>query len=193
MFRRITSVDFWTGTKARYRNLMYEYKLKRSVRKTLSLEITKELEILVRAPKHVPAYELYRFVGKHGEWIAANLERRRSLLEMRPEPSAEEAKELKLRAKAYLPSRVAFYADVMGLSPASVKITSAEKRYGSCSHKNGLCFSYRLMLCPNEAIDYVVVHELAHILHKNHGKGFYALIASVLPDYKERIVLLKGK
>lgn len=172
---------------------MYGYRLKRSERKTLSLEITRQLEVLVRAPWHVPVKELDRFVGKHGEWIAANLERRRALLEKQPEPSAEEAGELKRRAKAHLPARTAYYADIMGLSPSSVKITSAEKRYGSCSHKNALCFSYRLMLCPDEAIDYVVVHELAHIVHKNHGGGFYALIASVLPDYKERVKLLKGK
>ena len=47
------------------------------------------------------------------------------------------------------------------------------------------------MRYPEEAIDYVVVHELAHIRHKNHGEAFYQLIASVLPDYKERIKLLK--
>lgn len=172
---------------------MYEYKLKRSGRKTLSLEITAELEILVRAPWNVPVREIDRFVVKHVKWIAEHLEKRRTLLEKWPEPSPEESEELKRRAGLYLPGRVAYYGAIMGLSPSSVKITSAKKRYGSCSYKNGLCFSYRLMLCPPEAIDYVVVHELAHIVHKNHGRDFYAFIASVLPDYKERIKLLKGK
>lgn len=79
----------------------------------------------------------------------------------------------------------------MGLTPAGIKITSAEKRFGSCSAKDSLCFSYRLMLYPPDAVDYVVVHELAHIRHKNHGKQFYALIAQVMPDYKERERLLK--
>lgn len=171
---------------------MYEYRLKRSGRKTLSLEITAELEVLVRAPWNVPVREIDRFVEKHGKWIAEHLEKRRTLLEKRPEPSLEEVEELKRRAKAYIPARVAYYEAIMGLSPSSVKITSAKKRYGSCSYKNGLCLSYRLMLCPEKAIDYVVVHELAHIVHKNHGRDFYALIASVLPDYKERIKLLKS-
>lgn len=57
--------------------------------------------------------------------------------------------------------------------------------------KNGLCFSWRLMQYPPEAVDYVVVHELAHIVHKNHGNAFYALIGSVLPDYPARRALLR--
>lgn len=66
-----------------------------------------------------------------------------------------------------------------------------EKRFGSCSASNRLCFAWRLMRYPEAAVDYVVVHELAHIRYKNHGPAFYRLIASVLPDYKERIKLLK--
>jgi predicted metal-dependent hydrolase len=81
----------------------------------------------------------------------------------------------------------------MGLRPAGVKITSAAKRFGSCSAKNSLCFSWRLMRYPEAAIDYVIVHELAHIRHKNHGRDFYTLIGAVLPDYRERKKLLKYK
>lgn len=57
--------------------------------------------------------------------------------------------------------------------------------------QNGLCFSWRLLLYPPEAVDYVVVHELAHILEKNHAPAFYRLIAGVLPDYRARERLLK--
>ena len=79
----------------------------------------------------------------------------------------------------------------MGLRPAGVTITGAEKRFGSCSAKNRICFSWRLMQYPEEAVDYVVVHELAHILHKNHGKAFYACVEEVLPDWRARRALLK--
>ena len=79
----------------------------------------------------------------------------------------------------------------MGLKPSSVKITSAEKRFGSCSSKNGLCFSWRLLAYPTAAVEYVVVHELAHIKHHNHSPAFYALIEKYMPDYKERQKLLK--
>ena len=79
----------------------------------------------------------------------------------------------------------------MDVRPTGLKITTARKRYGSCSGKNSLCFSCFLMDCPEEAIDLVVVHELCHIREKNHGPRFYALLGQYLPDYKERKKLLR--
>ena len=79
----------------------------------------------------------------------------------------------------------------MGLIPTAVKISSATKKFGSCSGKNSLNFSYRLMMYPPEAIDYVVVHELAHIKHHDHSKDFYKLIEQFMPDFRQREVLLK--
>ena len=79
----------------------------------------------------------------------------------------------------------------MGVTPTGLKITTARKRYGSCSGKNSLCFSCFLMRYPEEAIDLVVVHELCHIKVKNHSRDFYALLEQYLPDYKERKKLLK--
>ena len=72
-----------------------------------------------------------------------------------------------------------------------MKITGAEHRFGSCSGKDSLCFSYRLADYPPEAVEYVVVHELAHIREKNHGPRFYALVEGALPDYKAREKLLR--
>ena len=94
--------------------------------------------------------------------------------------------ELRALAAAELPRRVEYYSEKMGLYPTSVKITSAATRFGSCSGKNSICFSYRLMLYPPEAVDYVVVHELAHIKEKNHSARFYALVEMYMPDYRER-------
>ena len=99
--------------------------------------------------------------------------------------------ELRRRAREYLPARVEHFSRIMGLVPAAVRITAAKPRFGSCSGKNSICFSCRLMQYPDAAVDYVVVHELAHIVHKNHGKDFYRLVASVLPDYRERRALLR--
>lgn len=67
------------------------------------------------------------------------------------------------------PARIAYYSEQMGLCPAAVTITGAKKRFGSCSASNRLCFAWRLMRYPEAAVDYVVVHELAHIRYKNHG------------------------
>ena len=81
----------------------------------------------------------------------------------------------------------------MGVTPTGFKVTTARKRYGSCSGRNTLCFSCFLMEYPEEAIDLVVVHELCHIQEKNHGPAFYALLARYLPDHKERKKLLNSK
>ena len=79
----------------------------------------------------------------------------------------------------------------MGLKYGRITITSAQKRFGSCNSNGNICFSYRLMLYPESAREYVIVHELAHLKEMNHSKAFYAIIASVLPDYKHRRKLLK--
>lgn len=172
---------------------MYEYSLKRSGRKTLSLEITRELNILVRAPMRLSRREIDRFVESRSGWIASHLEKQRLRAEagLYGDLSAAEIEFLREKALTVIPGRVRYYGQLMGLEPAGIRITGARTRFGSCSGKNRLCFSYRLMLYPPEAVDYVVVHELAHIRHKNHGPAFYTLIAAILPDYRARRNLLK--
>ena len=112
-----------------------------------------------------------------------------------PEQAAEAPEDylqaLRRLAAEVIPQRVAVYSAVMGLTPAGVRITDAKKRFGSCSGQNRLCFSWRLMQYPPEAVDYVVVHELAHIRHHNHSPAFYALVARYMPDYRERQALLR--
>lgn len=88
------------------------------------------------------------------------------------------------RAVQYISRRLEYYSSMLGLTHGGIRITSAEKRWGSCSETNRLAFSYRLVMAPPEVIDYVVVHELAHILQKNHSSKFWDLVADVLPDYR---------
>lgn len=108
-----------------------------------------------------------------------------------PELSKEEINDLKFRAKSVLPKLTEKFAEKMNVNYGTVKITSAKKRFGSCSVKNNICYSYILMEYPYEAIEYVVVHELAHTIHHNHSREFYNFIEKFLPDYKEREKLLK--
>ncbi len=134
--------------------------------------------------------EIDKFAQKHEKWY---FEHRKKLAETQKkrEIKPEEEKVLKTMALPYLTKRTEHYSVLMGLKPVGIKITSAQKRFGSCSGKNSICYSWRLMKYPKEAIDYVVVHELAHIKYKNHGKEFYTLIEKYLPDYKKREKLLK--
>jgi len=172
---------------------MIEYTLIRSSRRTLGLEVTRDLQVVVRAPLRCSQREIDRFVDSHRGWIADKLalQQRRAAAMAAMEPTLEEERELRRRAAEVIPQRVAYYAPMMGVTPAGIKITSARTRFGSCNGKNSLCFSWRLMLYPPEAVDYVVVHELAHIRHHNHSGDFWAFVASVMPDYRERQSLLK--
>jgi len=97
----------------------------------------------------------------------------------------------RLLAKRHIPSRVQHFATQMGVSPASVKISSAKTNWGSCSSKGNVNFSWRLMMANNDVIDYVVVHELAHLTQMNHSPKFWAIVEDVLPDYKQRKKQLK--
>ena len=90
------------------------------------------------------------------------------------------------QAKQWIFERVKHLAEFHQLHYEKVKITSARTRWGSCSPKNTLSFSWRLILTPPEMIDYVIIHELAHTVHHNHSKRFWKLVEKLLPDYKAR-------
>ena len=159
---------------------MIEYELVRSKRKTLAVQVTREGRVIVRAP--------LRLAQDRRDRVVADQQSRRAA---HPEPDATKQAELIRRAKIELPPKVQHYAKLMNLYPTGLKITSARTRFGSCSGKNSICFSWRLMDYPKPAIDYVVVHELAHIAHKNHGPQFWALVERYLPDYRARRAMLR--
>lgn len=171
---------------------MTEIKIIRSKRKTLSLEVKENGEVVLRAPFWCSGKTIDTFVNEKNDWLKSALERQKKISENKVQLDDKRIAELKRSAKILLPERVNYYSKIMGVEPTGIKITSAQKRFGSCSTKNSICFSYILMLYPQEAIDYVVVHELAHIRFHNHSKDFYGFIESVLPDYRNREKLLKG-
>ena len=170
---------------------MTDYTLIRARRRTMSLQLDREGKAVVRAPYGVKKEYIDRFVAAHEGWLERARAKQAARRLAHPEPTDAERKALIARAKEYLPMRVDYWSNIMGLTPAGLKITSARTRFGSCSGKNSICFSWRLMLYPPEAIDYVIVHELAHIRHHNHSPAFYALIEQYLPDWKTRMKLLK--
>ena len=96
------------------------------------------------------------------------------------------AKWYKERAREIFEERVRYYSTKLKLYPADVKVTSARSRYGSCSAVNKLSFSFRLVMAPYAMIDYVILHELAHIKVKNHSKKFWDFMEEIMPDYKRR-------
>lgn len=103
----------------------------------------------------------------------------------------ELTKGLKERAVEILTARTQSWAKRMGVDYASLTVNSAKTRWGSCSGKNDLRYSFRLLYTPMLIIDYVVVHELAHIRHKNHSRAFWAEVEKFIPDWKIRRAWLK--
>jgi predicted metal-dependent hydrolase len=99
----------------------------------------------------------------------------------------------KRRAREIFAERVAFYARDMGLAFNGIRVTSARTRYGSCSADNRLSFAYRLVMAPYHIIDYIIVHELAHVKIKNHSRKFWNYVEARLPAYKESKAWLRAK
>ena len=94
-------------------------------------------------------------------------------------------------AREVLTERTLTYGKTLGLVPKSVKVNDAKTRWGSCSSKGSINFSWRLIMAEGEVIDYVIVHELAHLREMNHSPRFWAVVESILPDYKKRKKKLK--
>ena len=97
----------------------------------------------------------------------------------------------RLLARRDLTEKVREYAAKMGVEPTNVKINGAKTRWGSFSAKKSMNFSWRLMMADDDVINYVVVHELAHLKEMNHSPRFWAVVADILPDYKQRQARLK--
>ncbi len=98
------------------------------------------------------------------------------------------------KEKAYekISERVEWYARKRGFKYNRINITNAQKRWGSCSSKGNLNFSWRLIMAPLPVIDYVVVHELVHLEEKNHSKLFWDKVKMLMPDYKKHKIWLKN-
>lgn len=163
----------------------------RSDRKSIAIEITPEAKVIVRAPKRVPVSEINRFLGEKADWIDKHLikmlSRQEELETKDVQPiTPQEIRLLVTKAKRIIPSRVRYYADLMGLEYGSITIRMQKTRWGSCSSKKNLNFNCLLMRTPDNIIDYVVVHELCHLKEMNHSKRFWSEVGKVLPDYKER-------
>ncbi len=167
-----------------------EYTLIYSDRKTISISV-KDGKITVRAPKGTSKSIIESFITKNKKWVETHIEKEKARIDKFEALSNDDIKKIKKDAKGYLSQRTAYYANIMGLKYGRITITSAKTRFGSCSSKGNISYSYRLMLYPELARDYVVVHELAHLVEMNHSKRFYSIIEKYMPDYKLRKRMLK--
>ena len=169
--------------------MLFNYTLVRSRRKSVSIRVDSDCNITVRAPLRTSQNEIDKILLERKDWLEKAIISQREKKKDVKEYSEEDIKLLRKNAKEIIPRKVEYFANLMQVNPNSVKINSAKKRYGSCSGTNNLNFSLYLMDKDERFIDYVVVHELAHIRHHNHSKDFYKFVEQFMPDYKERMKL----
>ncbi|MFT5171519.1 MAG: putative metal-dependent hydrolase, partial [Candidatus Marinamargulisbacteria bacterium] len=97
----------------------------------------------------------------------------------------------KIMARDIIEDRVGIFAEIMAVSPKDIRIKSQKRAWGSCSSKQNLNFNWKLVLTPLAVLDYVVIHELAHLKHFNHSASFWEFVAHHCPAYKTHMTWLK--
>lgn len=166
----------------------FQYEVIYSSRRTVAIQVTADGQVRVRAPYGYPRSLLDNFVRQKEDWVQKHLllaEQRResSGPEQPPLPEEDRARYLQA-ARDIFACKVEYYARIMQVSYGRITIREQKTRWGSCSRKGNLNFNWRLIFAPEHVLDYVVVHELAHRREMNHSGAFYAIVESVLPDYR---------
>ncbi|MCR5672036.1 MAG: M48 family metallopeptidase [Butyrivibrio sp.] len=179
----------------------------RSDRRSLSIEVTSDMRVIVRAPKRLSVKEINRFIGEKADWIDRSLKKMEARKKASTDAGGDNAgdgkgmdvgslskQEVSLlmdKARSVIPAKVHRYAAQMGVTYGRITIRMQKSRWGSCSAKGNLNFNCLLMKMPDEIIDYVVVHELCHRKEMNHSPRFWAEVEKVIPDYKDKRKRLK--
>lgn len=160
-----------------------EYTVVRTDRKSLSVRITPDAIVEVRAPLKASDRDIAAFVERHRDWIEPALARVKAKKPSR-KLTQEELDDLGRKAKDYFAKWVAYWAPKMGVTNGKITIRTQHTRWGSCSSKGNLNFNRLLMLAPEGVRQYVVIHELCHRFEMNHSAKFYAHVAKYMPNYK---------
>lgn len=164
----------------------FPYEIIYSSRKTLAIQITADGTVKVRAPKKCTKASIESFLKEKESWILKYVNKakenppaKKTLL------SAQERNHYIRIARDIFSQKTAYYASIMHVTYGRISIREQKTRWGSCSSVGNLNFNWRLIFAPEEVLNYIVVHELAHRREMNHSQAFYAVVKSVLPDYKK--------
>jgi len=200
--------------------------LVRSKRRTVSISVTPEGHIVVRAPNNCPMSFIQNVLDKNQDWILKNKQKMLQNKEINqkvfgykevlflgdcynvgfsndvkkpvifektlflPTSTKQDKiiktiqKWLRENASKIITERVQYFTNIMRLRPSMVKLGNAKKCWGTCSKTHVITINWRCIMLPPELLDYVIVHELAHMIMFNHSKSFWAIVQSVLPDVK---------
>lgn len=166
-----------------------DYTLKRSKRaKRVSIAIRSE-RVVVTAPNRLNEDTIHSFVADHIDWIERTLA---DLREQRAEwifpdgVTQDHIDAVGARAKKFILERLRMYAPIYKVTYNRVYVKDMKSRWGSCSKEGNMSFHYRLFFLPLELADYIIVHELCHLIHLNHSRAFWKLVSATIPDYQKK-------
>lgn len=165
--------------------------LQRQKRKTLSLMITNEGRLFIKAPFRLGEKEIKSFVNKKKLWIYKKVKQINEDNKNKVFRSEEDIKELKKQARTILTKRTDYYKEILKVDYEKIRIGNQKTIWGSCSGRRTISYNWHLILMPEQIIDYVVVHELCHLIEMNHSPAFWEKVSEVLPDYQSRREWLK--
>jgi len=212
-----------------------DIKIIRSDRRTFSIEIGKDADLIVRAPRTASKAEINKIIDKKSLWIEKHLSRMVNRKHLHTKKRYVEGEKFyyfgktypltfsfeissaimfdgekfiinedykdqsalifeawyKTNARDYIRKRTYEIASKLNLQYEQVKITSARKRWGSCSTKKILNFTWRLLQADKKVIDYIIVHELAHTVEMNHSSDFWLIVEKIMPNYQNCEAWLK--
>ena len=170
----------------------------RSDRRSFAIEIGRDKKIKVRVPRRASKAQIEGLLKEKQDWILRTLDKidKRNAIEKSEENQIEklepeEVKKLKKEARNHLASLTEYWAEKIGVSYGRISIRGQKTRWGSCSSKGNLNYNYLLMLCPDDVIEYVVIHELCHRIYMNHSKRFWEKIEEFCPNFRQARKWLK--
>ncbi len=163
---------------------MHPIEVIRSRRKTMSLEVTADGRVLLRAPLRCSATQIRDFADRHSLWIDRRIREREQYRKI-PALSGKELRDLQSLGRTVFAERTEYFARQISVTYGRISVRKQRTKWGSCSAQGNLSFNCLLLLAPSDVLDYVVVHELCHRLEMNHSKRFWALVRRMLPDYEE--------
>ena len=152
--------------------------------KRISMRVHPVRGVWVVAPLSAPVFCVEHFLSTHRMWGRKALARLRVVSKPVPIPK-NNGVSFEARGRAALRSRAQYFAKKIGVTFSRFTLTNARSRWGSCSNHGDIAVQKKVFFLPPELQDYVLVHELCHRKHMHHGPAFWALVASILPDYKK--------
>jgi predicted metal-dependent hydrolase len=174
-------------------NIAYTIKRSRRRRRSVSIGVTHD-GVLVTAPLRESYTNIERIVIKHGSWILNRLAHSSEYANLAPpdhlknDPQAKDSmvQTYRLQAHKLFHERMTIYQYQLGVYYKQLKISDQKSQWGNCNRFGVIRLNWRLVLLPLEIIDYVIVHELCHLVHLNHSKSFWRLVEKAVPDYKAK-------